>query len=162
MSTRGSIAKPDDLGWTGRYNHSDSYPTWLGRKLWHQYHEQYAGDLAAMIRVEIDEYRDPDDPTWRIVETCRCAIPGHTEGDGYDTGCTPLFIEWAYVLFPQGMEVWHHIEDTGRTYTEHYAHGDYTRPAYKHVRWGLVPWAGPEPDWDTIETDVERTQKGAL
>lgn len=34
MSTRGAIARAIQDGWIGVYNHSDSYPTGLGRNLW--------------------------------------------------------------------------------------------------------------------------------
>ena len=161
MSTRGCIAKPDDLGWTGRYNHSSSYPTWWGRELWHQFHNEYGGNVAEMIRVEVDEYRR-DGESLPEYWACRCKVPGMTEGDGHDADCSPLHIEWAYVLTPLGMEVWHAIEQTGQTFTHRYAHGDYTRAAYRHERYGLLPWDGPEPDWQRIEDEVwERCEAAA-
>lgn len=33
MSTRGSVAWKDGKKWVGVYNHSDSYPTWLGQQV---------------------------------------------------------------------------------------------------------------------------------
>ena len=35
MSTRGFVGIGNESEWSGRYNHSDSYPTWLGKEVWH-------------------------------------------------------------------------------------------------------------------------------
>jgi hypothetical protein len=52
MSTRGCIAFAKEVGtnqteWEGRYHHSDSYPTGLGRELWKQFREHFGGNFGA-------------------------------------------------------------------------------------------------------------------
>ena len=39
MSTRGCVAVKEGKGWRGVYNHSDSYPTGLGKELWDYLHK---------------------------------------------------------------------------------------------------------------------------
>lgn len=58
MSTRGAIAYRTGDGWEGVYNHSDSYPTGLGRDLWHFIHGNDEGavphtaqELADLIKA---------------------------------------------------------------------------------------------------------------
>jgi len=39
MATRGCVAIGNERRWRGVYNHSDSYPTYLGREVWHKVRE---------------------------------------------------------------------------------------------------------------------------
>lgn len=52
--------------------------------------------------------------------------------------CDPLFIEWAYRLYPQGIEVWGHFSFEG---------------AYRHRKLGKVTWdqVGVAEDMDAFE-----------
>lgn len=59
MSTRGAIARLTGTlppRFRGRYHHWDSYPTGLGRMLWHLYHGHFQQDLNAMLRLLLDEH----------------------------------------------------------------------------------------------------------
>jgi hypothetical protein len=61
MSTRGHIARV--IGgvapiqtWKGRYHHMDSYPAGLGARLLELHREHFHGDLAAMLKVLLDDH----------------------------------------------------------------------------------------------------------
>ena len=56
MSTRGVIARKTEKGWRGRYHHSDSYPSGLGKTLFGLANGFFKGDLKKMLRVLIDEH----------------------------------------------------------------------------------------------------------
>jgi hypothetical protein len=58
MSTRSVIARVGEHEgeFAGVYHHSDGYPTGLGAYLWNFLHGYFHGDLAAMLRVLIDEH----------------------------------------------------------------------------------------------------------
>jgi len=58
VSTRSLIARVGDHEgeFAGVYHHSDGYPTGLGAYLWNFLHGHFHGDLAAMLRVLIDEH----------------------------------------------------------------------------------------------------------
>ena len=165
MSTRSIIARPDDLGATGRYHHFDGYPTGLGQALWALYHGPFGGDVAAMTTTLIDDhpggwsniigadftkapgYREYGAST--VAEDaphCYCHGDRHEPemgphvcrcGLGDPSGCDPLFTEYLYVLTPVGLECWFS------------AGGDDGQ--YRHRRFGLLPWDGPEPSWAAVE-----------
>src|SRR5207248_855967 len=40
----------------GVYNHSDSYPTWMGKHLWELLHQHYHGDVKRMLADLIDAH----------------------------------------------------------------------------------------------------------
>jgi hypothetical protein len=166
MSTRSIIARPlNDVGWTGNYHHNDGYPAGVGKTLWAAYHGHFAGDLAAMLAYLIDDHpggwsslveadlsRPPgyrehghcpspsDDPEgfrdFFSYPRCFChgdrneTDTGHREhigpavGDDWD-------IEWVYVLHPYGMDVLAALDHE-----------------FRHMAY--VPWAGPEPDWESL------------
>jgi len=61
MSTRGAIVRLTNgaLGaaeFKGVYHHWDSYPTGLGRTLWHLFQEHFKFDLDAMLKTLIDDH----------------------------------------------------------------------------------------------------------
>jgi len=57
MSTRAIIARPDpDHGWAGRYHHWGGYPKGLGRSLWQALNGHWRGDVAAMLKVLLDDH----------------------------------------------------------------------------------------------------------
>jgi hypothetical protein len=49
VSTAGVVAVGTDKGWVGIYNHSDSYPTWLGRRIWEYLRTQGIQNYLATI-----------------------------------------------------------------------------------------------------------------
>lgn len=191
MSTRSVIARPTDLGFQGRYHHFDGYPTGLGAFLHRAYHEQFDGDLDAMLALLIDAHPagwstiiDADlslepgflnhghpgsyhrkyvDGAWvpnpDYIPQARCYCHGDRSEEGHlwtcscPTGaiCGGWSIEYAYVLVPQGIEVWYGAVVPGSEKDQ----GD----DYEHVRWGLVGWDDP-PDWQAIEDDI-RARKDA-
>jgi hypothetical protein len=55
MSTRGVIGRTvgGEGEFSGVYNHSDSYPTWMGPYLWKMLHEQYRGNLVRMLKAVV-------------------------------------------------------------------------------------------------------------
>jgi hypothetical protein len=57
MSTRAVIARQTSDGWEGIYQHSDGYPTGLGRELWRSLHSpEYNGDIARFLNDVIDAH----------------------------------------------------------------------------------------------------------
>lgn len=56
MSTRAIIARPTDDGWQGAYQHSDGYPTWLGKRLHSACREHFDGNAEAMMKFLIDDH----------------------------------------------------------------------------------------------------------
>ena len=54
MSTRAVIARQDNDGWEGVYQHSDGYPTGLGRELWRTVHTY--GSLDCFLEDVIDAH----------------------------------------------------------------------------------------------------------
>ena len=57
MSTRAVIARQTFDGWEGVYQHSDGYPTGLGRELWRCLHSaEYAGDVTRFLEDVIDAH----------------------------------------------------------------------------------------------------------
>jgi hypothetical protein len=94
MSTRGCIAVGTLKNWKGIYNHSDSYPTWLGPELWeHLIRQQLEGKTLAEIGRNILSFDD-----WRnylqagLCEYCgKLTGQAHSiRGDVYRTALDPL------------------------------------------------------------------------
>lgn len=56
MSTRAVIARQTSDGWEGAYQHSDGYPTVLGRELWHCLRAEYGQDLDTFLGDVIDAH----------------------------------------------------------------------------------------------------------
>lgn len=154
MSTRAAIARPAaDGGWEGRYHHFDGYPTGLGKALFDLYHGHFNRDVRAMQKFLIDDHpagwssiigtdftlppgfnrgNQPKcychgDRSEGPFEPLRCKGSDH-HGDHCDgSECDPVWIEWAYVLGPEGMAV--------------YGHG--------HRLLTSVAWSDT-PDWEAI------------
>lgn len=57
MSTRACIARTDANGWSGRYHHSDGYPTHLGRVLFNLYRKHFHSDAEAMLKFLLDDHK---------------------------------------------------------------------------------------------------------
>jgi hypothetical protein len=56
MSTRAVIARQTNDGWEGVYQHSDGYPTGLGRELWSALHHEHGGNILAFLYAVIDSH----------------------------------------------------------------------------------------------------------
>jgi hypothetical protein len=141
MSTRGCVAVGNPKLWTGRYNHSDSYPSGLGKEVW------------GMLKRGMD----PAD----ILEEFGDEITSHRPD--------PLFIEWVYVmddgdqpygprnderlyldvLASQGFAK-KRVSKSGLTATFKSGWWDYGTYACRHVLVGRFPLSGPEPDWELL------------
>jgi hypothetical protein len=71
MSTRGIVARVGDHEGTfrGVYNHSDSYPSWMGPHLWCLLRERYAGNVEKLVRELIEDHPGG----WSCLgDTCYC------------------------------------------------------------------------------------------
>lgn len=165
MSTRSCIAKPHGDGWTGRYHHSDGYPSGLGSTLWKAYHETFAGDVKALRELLIDS--EAASAGWSSINGADLTQPpqwgGRNFGDepsegplsyfargeapsdphvctcpSSETECDPLSIEWAYVLTDQALVVFKSVPGKGPE-------------GYEHRMVGAYPWNGKEPDWNKVE-----------
>jgi len=161
MSTRSMIARPLTSSPTGRiegrYHHWDGYLSGVGQTLWQLYFGHFNRDVEAMHTFLIDDhpagwstingadftkspgYGSPDGPQ------CFCHGERHEEGSkpykcegAQCTGknCDPVYIEWVYVLHPNGLTV----------YTSESEGGD-----YRHRFFGTYPWDQDEPDWNALE-----------
>jgi hypothetical protein len=136
MSTRGCIARVGEHEgtFTGIYNHSDSYPTFMGPHLWKMFHEQYAGNLPAMLREIIDQHS----AGWSFVgEDCYCHPKRDRDPEPQGAWVThedmkDADIEWLWVF----------DESTNRLYLRDQRYGEDV---------AIVELNGPEPDWKTLE-----------
>lgn len=143
MATRGTIAFGTDTDhWQGRYHHSDSYPSGLGRTLYHLYNSHFERNLDAMKRVLFDEHP----AGWsNIVDTDFTQPPMWTDHyDGFHPRCychggrhEPEWTiqskaeleEWAYIITPQARMLV--LISTGRQVAD-------------------IDLNGPEPDWERL------------
>lgn len=161
MSTRGVIARARrDDSWEGVYHHWDSYPTWLGAKLWKDLQNTHQGNVEAFLRHAIDDHR----PGWS-------SYPDHPY-DGADgpmvitsENVDPLMHEWVYVFSPRVLTVfYHHSQSTpprpGQAfYADHWKEfpGGISRQVAEPQAWyvldiaGTYPLDDEEPDWSIVE-----------
>jgi hypothetical protein len=149
MSTRGCIAlRRMDGDWRGYYHHSDSYPTWLGRKLW-----------ARLRQAPPALFRCDERSLFHWLE-CDPGIDKTIEitSDNPD----PLFIEWVYVIDRERRTVTvltsQHKDNPASKFSNHLVpvkredgFWDYGTSAYRLVPVCEFPIDGPEPDWESIE-----------
>lgn len=164
MSTRGCIAERIGNHWRGVYQHSDSYPTWLGPKIWDILHDTFKGDIRAFLDFTIKEHdggwsrfpnicychghfaeRDGTKPGEEkgIIKGCECNRKPYRSDSNDGPICDPLFIEWVYILDPKfkKMAILSHIrEDLGKD-----------NCLYKHQFIRTVSLNEEEPYWQDIE-----------
>lgn len=171
MSTRGAIAFGDEVCWDGLYNHSDSYPTWLGKILWQ---ERPTADLLDLHPGGFSSYPD----------VCYCHDEYFAKRDGsaakdspyyspdaqwgyiHSADGNPLFIKWVYVFDNPANRL--HVlaaREVKMRPEWKLAPGEcrrvvdvrgvpvtvYVECAYKHVCVGSYDLDGPEPDWEKVE-----------
>lgn len=88
MSTRGVIAKATPKGWRGRYHHSDSYPTGLGKYLWAQANGPFKTDLKRLVKILVDEHP----AGWSCIVDCDFQwAPGYISHDSTAAKVTEAF-----------------------------------------------------------------------
>jgi hypothetical protein len=144
MSTRGIIARTTgpEGAFKGVYNHSDSYPTYMGPKLFELLRTRYAGDLKAMLADLIDGHS----AGWSQIGTeCYChpkrKRTPQTEPDWFthESLQDDTDIEWVWVFDEENYRL-------------------YVRDQHHKADAGIVELCDPEPDWKVIEcgADLER------
>lgn len=178
MSTRGSVCWIEDNRGTvrGVYNHSDSYPTWLGEQVWSKARQVGIGNLIATLKL-FSDWRDLETdgvcPYCGKVAGHPVSIRGdmylahmegqqypdpeakyhkHTNGadDQFDPFTDPLSMQWVYLLDDEhnSIQVWKAVKATKNI------GGVHTEPieGYCHV---LIATLGvdscPDPDWESLE-----------
>ena len=171
MSTRGCIAERKGDHWVGVYQHSNSYPTYLGENIFRSIRDDFHGDVQKFIDFAIKEH----DAGWSIFpEICYChgkfaerdgTKPGDEAGvikgcecntNNKESSCDPLFIEWVYVLDPKTKKMavlynkGEHDDKTCKGDLGGHPHlnCDYT---YRHHLATVINLAGEEPDWIVVE-----------
>jgi hypothetical protein len=188
MSTRGAIARVYFDGWRGVYQHSDSYPTYLGQELWHQLWGKYNGAVKEMLIDAIDLHPGG----WSSYpEVCYCHDPHFSERDGSSAkdspyyrkdgpkgtltskSCDPLFIEWVYVFAPDRRFLTIFFNTTVKKLVPG-QHGQFIQTSrtrhmdgrievesshyYVHRPFQVYSLDGPEPDWKGIDGAVEQLE----
>jgi hypothetical protein len=111
MSTRGCVAIAQGDGWLGVYNHSDSYPTWLGKNLW----EHLQGKDLQQFAKELLSYGD-----WQeYLNGGVCEYCGKKRGQ-------PHTISGVIFIKPFIPEVLRNLDRTGYRDPEakHHEHGE--------------------------------------
>lgn len=157
MSTHGAIARLTAPGrWVGRYHHSDSYPSGLGRTLFRLYHEVFNRDLTAMLKMLIDDHpagwssivdKDFNHPTgyqrYSLGPSCYCHGERSEPADTY-TERSDMVMAWAYAFDTK--------TDSMLVY----------RFNWGNTLWELretVALRGDEPDWDRMEREWDRIEQ---
>lgn len=145
MSTRGVIAVAHGDGWRGVYHGMDSYPTWLGARLWYTIHQLRTLEsfTTNVIDANPQGYRHIHDPY-----EDRHGDMRYTHDDEQ---ASALFIEWVYVVGRHVLTIFTN-EPTGEEQRCENDHGRWwMEPVYRWVVVCQVPLNGPEPDWQAIE-----------
>lgn len=144
MSTRAVIARADGDTWAGRYQHSDGYPTGLGRDLWRVWHEYRNTDR--MLHDIIDEhptgwshYNGPND------QRCYCH-PERAVGPYADGWHSRRAVQEELTIRPE--------DDTDTEFA--YVFGKDTMTVYErgYGEWhwrGTFRYSDPEPNWAALE-----------
>jgi hypothetical protein len=137
MSTRGVIAIGTAKGWAGVYQHNDSYPTWLGRKIW-----EFLKKQGIQAFMETIAQHPGGWSSWP--ERCYCHHEAYANEDRRPTMylsadfVDPLFSEWVYVLDPATEQL--HIIGSRRM----------GKKIWQHCLLRTVSLEDNEPDWTAI------------
>lgn len=163
MSTRGVIATATPKGWRGRYHHSDSNPTELGKYLWSQANGPFKADLKRLVKILVDEHP----AGWsNIVGADFQWAPGYIGHDTVAKQVTEAFNANVAHCFCHGerndepflirhtgqVEEWAYVFDAKRR-TMKVLYG------VKGERWedvGTFSFDETEPDWAIIECGKNR------
>lgn len=157
MSTRGVIAKREGDGWRGVYQHSGSYPTWLGNALWADLHGG-CGSVTpqAFVQKEIDGHLGG----WSAwPDSCYCHSSEWEARDNSDMVTTErtvdwLHIEWIYVIDPEALTfavICGQIRRLGAHLKQSASGRSWARDNYGCELLAVFPLDGPEPDWQDLE-----------
>mgnify|MGYP001577883886 CR=1 FL=1 len=161
MSTRGVLAVVEGDGWKGLYQHSDSYPTWLGKGLWAWLQEHGTKEYAKTLKKHPGGYSS-------FPEVCYCHDESFGENGKVPTmritskRPDPLFIEWVYAVDVETemVSVFEHQDDEafdeGRILDSPKLEEDgwwnYGHCRYRHRLVGVFDLKGLEPDWEALES----------
>jgi hypothetical protein len=139
MSTRGIVGIPHDAGFTGRYFHSDAYPTWTGPQLLKLYREHGSAQAVIEYLTRPGEagYWTNIGGDWQEADDFRELIT-NTEDAG---------AEWAWLLSERGIDVVAAMRIDRKKAIGRF--GDIGRVVWEHV--GRVVWDAEEVDWLRIE-----------
>ena len=146
--TRSHWNRPRD-GWIGVYNHSDSYPTWMGPRIW-----EYAQTIV---------YDAIEEAVLKGVNiiTDRRELDGETFTS--EDNDIQLGIQWVWVISPESLSVFTSAKTDElragqrsqwiepfivRTEEGNKQMGGYY---YVHECVGAFPLSDPEPDWRILE-----------
>lgn len=154
MSTRGVIARAKADGWEGVYQHSDSYPTYLGRHLWAGLHN--GRSPADFVAQDIEAHKGGWS-SWP--DRCYCH---DMDRDGPTMAITDkdvdwLFSEWVYVIDPDSatFSVIRGCVRRDGTHTETAPDGrTWEAENYGCSLVGSFSLDGEEPDWMALECGV--------
>lgn len=80
-------------------------------------------------------------------------------GEGDNSGCQPLSIEYIYGLAEEGLHIYYHVEVAGE-FDPPYEGTNYRPPKYCHVLYGILPWDQPV-DWAQVEEDIAESRDAA-
>ena len=134
-NTKGGIAVGTESKWSGLYNHSDSYPTSLGRNLWDTISEKGLNTVVNEIKRKIN-------PTDGVKEDIELS----------EKEKNPLFIEWIYVINPEKkiISILVSVRKKG-THKERGVEGEYEAPNYEHELIDTYKLTDPPPNWEQVE-----------
>jgi hypothetical protein len=162
MGTRGVIARHTGEGkFKGRYHHWDSYPSGLGKTLFHVRLKEFNSDTEAMLKFLLDDHigwSSINDSDWKEEpgygeEGPQCYCHGErdelgwwsTEKDASESGC-----EWAYVFKDTTMLILSSYTSSGNKMIGMFGFGD-PNATWKCV--AMIDLDGEEPDWKAIESN---------
>jgi hypothetical protein len=146
MSTRGIVGTAHDGGFTGRYFHSDAYPSWTGPRLLELYREHGSAQAVIdhLLKPGQAGYWSNIGGEWAEHEHY-CELIANNEDAG---------AEWAWLLSERGIDVVAAMRATGKKAQGMF--GGIGDVVWTHV--GRVAWEASEVDWGRIECgeDLER------
>lgn len=183
MATRGVIARLTNVlppKFAGRYHHWDSYPTELGQTLWQLYRNHFNRDLAAMLRVLLDDHpagwsqingadfsrlpgfqeweKERDDSADEDAVQPRCYCHGDRSEESWlvtDENAAGSGCEWAYAFATSGDA----RHDVMLVLSSYRPQGDKMIGFFgcgdPQAVWATVAVVGlrdEEPDWERIES----------
>jgi hypothetical protein len=181
MSTRAVIAyRTEGNKWQGVYNHFDGYPTGLGRKLWEDFHANYAGetatprtDIVKFIQERIKEHKGG----WSdFPNSCYCHTRGEADSNMVidSDHSDPLFHEFIYIFNPDRKELTilssadktSEVKLSGDMNDRHKVVGEndnghiigYGLHAYGYDKLGDFDLLGEMPNWKKLELKAKEVE----
>lgn len=177
MSTRGLIMRyTPEGGLFGRYHHFDSYPTGLGKTLWRTLHGHFGGDLAAMLKVLIDDHP----AGWSSINDCNWNLePGYGLGpknyygdrkyrtpDG-KTDFAKIYADTPPACYCHGERSEERQDITEKGFKDSWAEYVYAfnvgdrrldifTPAGYPAPFAEIDLDGPEPEWEEVSAWEEK------